>query len=465
MFVQRAGDGAAVKLWSWLLFGAACWWGIGVGEARAAEHHRGVREILLNDDGGWCWFQDERAVVVGDQLVLGSVASGWKDPSRRGNVEVVGLDLRNGRVNRFPLHKNLELDDHDAPAFLELPKQRLLAVYARHGTDNRVLARQSRIPENVTAWEPERIHLPSESSRVTYANLHQAPGDGRRGRIYNFFRGLDNAYKPSWEFSEDEGSTWQTGGILIDVDSTVRHRPYAKYASLPGDDGRIHVVFSEGHPRDYDNSLYHAVLEKRWITRSDGKRIRELGSGPVLPQEATRLFMGDSNNVAWPQDVTVDPGGRLRVVYSVQKDSSGLPPGQGGRDHRYHWATWDGRRWSDQEIAFAGSRLYAGEDDYVGGICLHPDEPGTVFISANVDPVSGVPLPSGHYELFCGRKEKNGGTWAWEALTPGAALDQLRPLVPRWKRGRTALLWLRGTYRAYTDYQLEVVGRISGYGR
>jgi len=38
---------------------------------------------VLNDDGGWCWFQDERAVVVGERLVFGSVASGRTDPSRR----------------------------------------------------------------------------------------------------------------------------------------------------------------------------------------------------------------------------------------------------------------------------------------------------------------------------------------------------------------------------------------------
>ena len=38
--------------------------------------------VVLNDDGGWCWFQDERALVVSGRLVFGSVAAGRRDPSR-----------------------------------------------------------------------------------------------------------------------------------------------------------------------------------------------------------------------------------------------------------------------------------------------------------------------------------------------------------------------------------------------
>lgn len=128
-------------------------------------------------------------------------------------------------------------------------------------------------------------------------------------------------------------------------------------------------------------------------------------------------------------------------------------------DLRYWFAAWDGRRWAAREIGHAGTRLYAGEDDYAGGICLHPDDPETVFCSANVDPMTGTPLPSGHYELFRGRWDRRRDAWGWEALTPGATQDQLRPVVPHWKKGRTALLWLRGTYRKYTDYELEVVAR------
>ena len=26
--------------------------------------------VVVNDDGGWCWFQDERALVIRDRLVV-----------------------------------------------------------------------------------------------------------------------------------------------------------------------------------------------------------------------------------------------------------------------------------------------------------------------------------------------------------------------------------------------------------
>ena len=40
--------------------------------------------IVFNDDGGWCWFEDQRAIVYKDKLVIGSVAAGVHDPSRSG---------------------------------------------------------------------------------------------------------------------------------------------------------------------------------------------------------------------------------------------------------------------------------------------------------------------------------------------------------------------------------------------
>jgi hypothetical protein len=45
-------------------------------------------------------------------------------------------------------------------------------------------------------------------------------------------------------------------------------------------------------------------------------------------------------------------------------------------------------------------------------------------------------------------------------VTRDSTADNLRPIVPIWRAAndRTILLWLRGTYRKYTDYDLDVVG-------
>jgi hypothetical protein len=424
--------------------------------------------VVLNDDGGWCWFQDERALVVGGRLVFGSVAAGRYDPSRRGAVEVTGVDfathvLTRVRLNESPLPPEDGYDDHNTPAFLVRHDARLLTVYAGHGTENRFRYRVSRRPGDPEAWGEERSFAPSPSSRVTYSNLHRLPGED--GRILNFYRGLDDLFKPSVAWSDDAGETWTSGGIVIDVPDEFRHRPYVKYVS--DDRGAVHLLYTEGHPRNFDNSVLHVVLRDGLLHRSDGAPIRPLAEGLRSPEEGSRVFRGDADNVAWVVDASLDAEGRPFVAYSVQKGSAGLPPGQGGEDHRYRLARWTGAEWTDGEMVFAGRRLYPREDDYTGGVALVPGDPDTVFISTSADPVTGAPLVSAadgqrHWEIFRGSRRGEGSgeerVWHWTPLTRDSTSDNLRPIVPQAEAREPILLWLRGTYRTYTDYDLEVVG-------
>jgi hypothetical protein len=40
-------------------------------------------------------------------------------------------------------------------------------------------------------------------------------------------------------------------------------------------------------------------------------------------------------------------------------------------------------------------------------------------------------------------------------------MDNLRPVVPVWPdAGQVAVVWTRGQYRTYTDYDLEMAGLI-----
>ena len=420
--------------------------------------------VVLNDDGGWCWFQDERALVVAGRLVFGSVAAGRSDPSRRGMVEATSVQLATGAVTRFrlsamPVEKPGRYDDHDTPAFGERGDGRLVAVWAGHGFDNRILSRVSLRLGDATAWGDERTFVPSPTSSVTYSNLHRLAGE--RGRIYDFFRGLDNRFKPSVAWSDDEGESFKSGGVVIDVPAAFRHRPYVKYAS----DGKdtVHLAYTEGHPRNFDNSLYHVYYRGGVLHRSDGSAIRPLGEGLRDPVEGTRVFQGDPANVAWVIDLELDAQGRPFVAHSVQKDLAGLPQGQGGSDHRYRLARWTGKAWDDREIAYAGTRLYAGEDDYTGGVALVPGDPGRVFVSTDADPATGAPLVSAadgkrHWEIFRGATTDDGRSWRWQPVTRDSTADNLRPIVPRTEGREELLLWLRGRYRAYTEYDLEVLG-------
>jgi hypothetical protein len=227
----------------------------------------------------------------------------------------------------------------------------------------------------------------------------------------------------------------------------------------------VHFAYTEGHPRNYDNSIYHAFYRNGRLHRSDGTPIRSLSEGLKSPDEGTRVFAGDPANVAWISDVHIDGNGNPYLGFSVQKDSAGLPDGKAGEDHRFWYARWQGGRWAAHEIAYAGSKLYPGEDDYTGLVTLDPHDPDTVFISTNADPVSGKPLISKadnqrHRELFEGRTRDGGKTWTWTALTRDSTADNVRPVVPIWDGRRMAVLWLRGKMRAYTDFDFDVVGFI-----
>lgn len=412
--------------------------------------------FVINDDGGWCWFQDERVLVHAGKLWVVSVAAGTDDATRRGSVEIATRDLKSGDSTRFVLHPNLHYNDHATPALLALPDGRVLAIYSGHN-HGQMFHRTTERPSDATAWTPAVPFKPAEGARVTYANLVRLSGEN--GRIYNFYRGYDPQWKPSWMTSDDDGRSWEAHGLWIDQPGPERHRPYVKYVGNDRDE--IHFVFTEGHPRNFDNSLYHARYRDGQFRRSDGSSIQPVASGPVTPAQATQIFAGDARNIAWPSDLHLDEAGHPIAVYSVQRSEGRMPYGDPnwGQDLRYRYARWDGQRWNDFEIARAGTRLYPMEDDYTGLIALDPQDVSTVFISANVDPVTGGPLAKKRYQIFRGRTSDAGKTWTWSQLTDTADVDNLRPVVPIWSStDQQAVVWMRGQYRTYTDYDLEMVG-------
>ena len=73
-------------------------------------------------------------------------------------------------------------------------------------------------------------------------------------------------------------------------------------------------------------------------------------------------------------DLELDEEKRPVVMFSVQKDGRGLGRKEGGFDHRFHYARWDGTAWQQHEIAYAGQRLYPGEDDYTGLAAIDPQQ-------------------------------------------------------------------------------------------
>ena len=410
--------------------------------------------VQLNDNGAWSWFMDERVIVDRGKLIVGSVRSrgdfdATQDQPAWGNVEISVYNIETGRADRVVLHRHFEQDDHDAPAFLVLPDGRYLAVYTKHAVERKIYYRFSAPGDPLTWSDAHVFETPGRDKNfagdnVTYSNLFRLPD----GRLYNFFRGF--GHEPNYMYSDDNVQTWTYGGHLLR--GKGGYSPYLKYAF----DGErtIHFIATEDHPRNYDNSIYHGFLRDGEIHASDGRVIAKLSTSteaPLASWDLTRVFQGDPDNVAWTVDIELDDQNRPYIAFSVQKDGRGLPPRQGGMDLRYYYGRWDGSQWHVQEMAHAGTRLYPFEDDYSGLVALDPQDPNTVFISTNADPVTGQPLISAadgqrHYELFRGeiRQLTDGAHWRWQPITANSTVDNLRPLVPKWKDKRTALVWMRG---------------------
>lgn len=422
------------------------------------------RLVTFNDNGAWCWFQDPRVLVdpASDTLLVGSVAAaeGPGGPARAGNVEITRYALATGRSETFVLHENLEVDDHVAPALFVRPDGRYLAMYAGHRSDDLSRWRVSVHPHDTTSWQPERTFdwsAHTGGSRVTYANLHYLPAEGR---LYSFVRAVND--DPVILVSTDFGDTWAYGGKLLTEPKVGYVNGYTRYAS--NGTGRIDFVTTNHHPRDFDNSVFHGYIQNGRLHDSFGKVVDEnvldpegrSQTGLTTILAAGSVWGGERMTHAWTSDLRLDAEGNAVAILTCRANDE--PENSNFEDHRFFYARFDGRQWRTHQLARAGGRLWESEQDYTGLGAVHPLDPNRVVLSAPIDPRDGKRLA--HHEIFEGRTADGGATWVWTPVTFDSEVDNLRPVIPAWKPGRTAILWFRGTMTRSQHYDTAVVGVI-----
>ncbi len=404
------------------------------------------------ENGGWCWYQDPRAIVSDNNLFIGGV-----EGNGRGSV-VVGIhDLANNVPRgRVVLREDFGRDDHNTAAFFRRSDGRVIAVYARHGDDFLHRFRMSDAGDPLT-WSPEEVfvHDYDNAGRITYVNLW---GEQSSGLLYNFHRGI--AYNPSFIVSADEGLTWKRPTHFIQSELSGRHRPYPRYVLRDSDS--LHVSFTDAHPRRFGNSIYHAVYRDGRFWRADGTLIKSLAeAGPLRPSEADLVFEGSGETgrgkelsapgAAWTTDIAMDADGAPHIAYTYYVSN---------HDNRFRLAQWNGTTWIDREIAHAGRCLYDREASYTGLLALDPLDPREVFISTDVDPSTGE-FRGGYHEIYRARIETTDTieSIVWHPVTQDSSVRNIRPLILRWGDSRV-ILWNRGDFVTYTDYDLDTVGII-----
>lgn len=413
--------------------------------------------ITLNNNGAWSWFQDERAIMDGSKLLVSSIAnaSGLGGSARDGNVDVVGYDFASRRRTFFTL-ADIVPDDHNSAALMIRPDGKYLAVYGNHGSDNLTRWRVSSNPGDATNWGAEQTY--NNGIGATYNNVFRLAAEGK---TYNFTR--TNGYDPNFLVSSDDGSNWTYGGYLLrDPAGSSSGRPYVKYAS----DGqsRIYFLTTEQHPRDNNNGVYAGYMESGKLYRMDGSLVGNPGTNVATAPSATTfttvmapntVIDGETRTHGWTTDMALDATGKPYAIFTGRVASN-------SNDHRFYYARWTGTQWSVNELAKAGGFLYSAENDYTGLAALDPDNPDVVYISSKISPITQATLSK--YEIFKGTTTDGGASWEWNAVTVNSTVDNLRPVMPKGDGGSKTLVWMRGNYTTYTNYDLSVVALELGTG-
>lgn len=406
--------------------------------------------VFMND-GGWCWFQDPRALIHDGKLFIGSVKGNGSGPA------LVGIyDLEKGKpLGNALMQDNFDRDDHNSPVFHVRPDGSVLATYAKHGKDTFHYSRISD-PSDSMKWGEEFKHertSPNPKDQVTYMNLIELKDEGL---LYKFYRGIN--YNPTFLTSKDHGLTWSEPVHFVQNEVGGRHRPYARYVG----DGTntIHVTISDAHPRDFGNSLSYFAFRDGNFYRADGTLIKNLTKdGPLRPSETDRIYQGSeiesqgkqqsAPNAAWPSSIALDATGHPHLAYSVHLTSEDL---------RFRVASWNGSKWIDREVAHAGKCLYQDETSYTGLITLDPTDPTQAFISSDVDPSTGKDL-GGTHEIYTAKigPDDSIAPIRWTPVTAGSENPNLRPVLVAGD-GYKLALWLSGPWKSYMDYDVDVKG-------
>jgi hypothetical protein len=413
----------------------------------------------FNDNGAWCWYQDERAVVdtANKRLVIGSAASGG---TRDGNLEAVFFDLETRVTPTRYMLGDLNPDDHNTPTLLIKPDGKYLAFYAGHNQDCRSYYRNW----TGTAWDAQKSFdwAPlgcdtSVNTKITYNNVWNMSAESK---IYNFVRSIGTS--PGALVSTDNGATWTHGGRLTSTPQVGYVAGYYKYWGNGVD--RIDFVATEAHPRDNDNSLYHGYLKGGKSFNSAGTQIDASLSDNTQPQiTAFTKIVATGSTIGtvrldhlWNADLMRYEDGTIAFIGSGRVVGTGTT----APDLRLYYTRFDGTSWKSTYLGKAGPKLYGDEQDYTGLGALHPDDPHTIYIATTFDPRDDT-TNLGKREIFQGTTCDNGATWKWIPITQKSTRDNFRPIVPKWDASHTALLWFRGTYTSAQIFITAIVGVIS----
>lgn len=384
--------------------------------------------------GGWSWFGDPRAVYHDGVTYFGYV-------NNSGDIVISAYTHATQAVSSTTLHSALQIDDHANPSVLIRDSdKRIMAFYTAHAGATMYL-RVSANPLDISTFATE-VDLGAQlgGTKYTYPNVTQLTGEAG-DPIYLFYREgnwLENSMRRST--SADGGATWSAGTAIYSAGAG--RGAYWKLASNGVD--RIDFGVTDGHPTAVDAvSTYHFYYTDGAFFSTVGTEIE--AAHPFAPTHLTQVYDGTAIE-SWIWDVACDPStGHPRLTFVTFPSVD---------DHRYQYAAWDGAAWAVREIVAGGSDIYGDtnqptQPNYSGGVVLDHVDPNVAYASVQ---------DNGQWEIVRFTTHDGGQTFRSAWLTAGSSVKNIRPVSVRNHDGTLPVVWMRGDYTAFTEWNTGTWG-------
>jgi hypothetical protein len=419
--------------------------------------------ITFNDNGGWCWYQDERVIVdtKNNRMIVGSMSG---TGGRAGNVEAVVWDLTTKTGKNTVLNK-LSTDDHNTVAFTLTGSGDVAAMWATHRENcNSYFATLDAAgtwsKTSTYSWSGDGCPWEGASTNmVTYANPWLMASENNR--LYSGVRSVETS--PAFLTSTDNGKSWGFHGRLTSSPQQGYVAGYYKYWGNGTD--RIDWVGTDAHPRDADNSLWHGYIQGGGVYGTDGTVIDDTFGDKTAQNinKYTQVFKTGSTvggvklEHMWNHDIVRYADGSIVILGQGRVTGTGADD----PDKRHVYSRWDGKAWTTTYLAKSGTKLYSDEQDYTGLSAADPDDPTVIYISTPFDPRDDSSMSANRKrEIWRGTTCDNGKTFTWTPITQNSTQDNIRPVVPKWDAAHTAVLWMQGSYTTAQNYNMKIVGLV-----
>jgi len=377
--------------------------------------------------GGWCWFQDPRAVrFVGER---DRIYIGW---ANAGKIVVAYYDQKL-RQEGTPhvIYDTGQNDDHIAPSLLILPDGRILIFWSKHGGDY-IYMRDSVTPEDISEWREERI-ISGPDNNCCYTN----PLRLASGRIYLFYRDCNNL-NIKWIYSDDNAFNWSQPQVVIDFHNGRYNEAYIK---VEAQGNIIHLAASACHHGEFDTyeHIYHAYFDGSNWRRYDGAILKL----PLTPDNVEKVFDSGADN-SWVWDIALDKIGHPAIAFSHKINT---------KNHQYWSVKYTSKGWQAEKIIDSNhGGLYEEEPAYSGGVYFNHTNPFQAY--AAIREKNNFEIKKFEFAQGQWRKIKD--------ITKNSDCWNIRPASPRNASEELEVLWMQGRYTSYKNYNTSIKYKETG---